>query len=217
MKKLLLLSLIAVILCSFLISCNSTALDKSTASEEISNQESLISFDVESFEPSDSSLFSDDDEKSIFTKEEAQAYFTPVYPDMRPSVDFAYTDGEGLSIPFSELDNWIAGSSDITFTGVIENDEPRSIYALLSNQFYTVFKETTFYGIRLNGKKIALNTGIMNCYNFIEQAKDTAVPLYESIRSLYFITYVFEESDNTFNVSFKIKDTIFSTCSLFKL
>ena len=160
-KKRLTHSLLAVILCSFLISCNSTVSDSPTTSEEASCQELSGCSGVGSEELSDSALSSESDEKPVFTKEEAIAYFTPKYIhgtyydyyDPNNYLDFASENyGSAVNMPFPEFVKWIEGTSEIVFTSFgYTSEDPIGIYDYyFTSRIYKPFTETTFYGVRIN-------------------------------------------------------------------
>lgn len=192
-KKFLLLSLLAAILCAFLISCNSTVSDNHTMSEEASEQDLSESSGVESVELSDSTLSSEDDEKPVFTKEDALAYFKPErareFASANNYLDFAYEyEGSALNLPFSEFVKWIEGTSEIIFTDFgYSSDNPIGIYDYyFTSRIYKPFTETTFYGVRINGKKMNFHDGAIYNYGWVPE---------EVGKLQYSVDYAYRESE----------------------
>jgi len=181
MKKLLVVSLLSVVLCVFLISCQNAASDVESAEFPSSSSEEGGE-NLETSVEAEASVSSEDD--SNFTKEEAIAYFTaeepPQFKSVNSYVDLGVLGDESLRLPFSEFEKWIDGTSEISFTGFwLESGESISIYDFFSESgFYKPFVETTFYGIKIKDVIINLYDGVVLCTMKDSWYKETGEALY---------------------------------------
>lgn len=176
MKKLLLFMLTLCTVLSVCVGCGNKNTDKlNTSNESMVSQEHDTSENIsDNDEPSSmvgdssseetaSDSVSSEDKTFNFTKEEATAYFKSEYQyqwfaDITPA-------NETAIIPFSELEKWLDGTSNLKTLQYYGGEEV-SIYEMFATkQFHKLFAEIDFYTMMLNGYSMNM------MYNGVECSK----------------------------------------------
>ncbi len=180
MKKYLLFLLTLSTVLSLCAGCGNKNTDKPNTSEEaIASQEQGSSEGSSSNEDASSASLPDEEDGSLegaetteepvssedagldFTKEDALAYFDFEY-NYEYFADFTPV-AETARIPFSELEKWLDGTSDLKTPSTYGGEEV-SIYELFDAElFHKPFTETDFYTIRIRGRSMNVQNNGVDC------------------------------------------------------